>query len=200
MPRVSQIQAGRYLPPTTFDSGELIPQYRERVAFEVAYNLARVERLEVEGCMQAESSSSPYLDPAPSSVGAGEIRVSERLRVRANREEIGDYLLDDATLDRRRAGAYLLYNLPAWVVEVVYLPEIGSRWTGCRRVSDPSLRSRILDYFPAVEVEEVEVEEVERRRVVEVEQSKSDAHEQAILAILDNPERPESARHNYNEQ
>lgn len=112
--------------------------------------------------MRVEVNGGAYLDPAPSTVGAGEVRVTERLRVRPNRSEILDYLSDDATLDRRGRGAYRQYNLPAWLVEVLYLDEVGSRWTGCRRVPD-SLRSRVLDLLPSVEVAEVEVG-VERSR------------------------------------
>lgn len=151
MPRVSQVQRGRYNPPTD------VPFYALRCEMERRYNLARVARLEVEGCMRVELGGGAYLDPAPSTVGAGEVRVTERLRVRPNRDEVSDYLRDDAILDRRGRGAYRQYNLPAWMVEVLYLDEVGSRWTGVRRVTDATLRSRVLDLLPSVEVAEVEV-------------------------------------------
>ena len=111
MGRVSRIQAGRYNPPTD------IPFYAERLKLERLYNLRRADRLMVEGCMRVESNGGRgYLDPAPSTVGASEVRASLRPRVRPNRDETGDALKDSASLDRRGVGTYRRATLPLWVV------------------------------------------------------------------------------------
>jgi len=147
MGRVSKIQAGRYNPPTD------VPFYSQRVALERLYDRRMVDRLMVEGCMRVESDGARgYLPHAPSTVGASEIRVSPRPRVRPNRDETGDMLKDSATLDRRGMGTYVRRTVPAWFASVLVSLDI-----------EPATKTAILSRFPSTLVETSRPERTAKR-------------------------------------
>jgi hypothetical protein len=147
MGRVSKIQAGRYNPPTD------VPFYSQRVALERLYNQRRADRLMVEGCMRVESDGARgYLPHAPSTVGASEVRVSPRPRIRPNRDETGDMLRDSASLDRRGMGTYTRRVVPAWFASLLVSLDL-----------DPATRTSILDRFPSTVVESPKRERQSKR-------------------------------------
>jgi hypothetical protein len=182
MPRVSQIQKGRYNPPLYFDVYDVeqeewvpvapIPDYPARCAFERLYDDLRVERLDVEGCMRVESDGRGFLPVAPSTVNASEVRYSPRPRVRANRDETSDYLDDDDTLDRRGMGAYVRYTMPTWFLQWVL-------------TLDVEAKTRLLDRWPSVEVADVEVE-VERKSSTARPLDVGSEHTARLLDIVGN--------------